>query len=238
MPLGEILSVLGVGSLLGTIGGYEYRRRREESRERANALETWFDESLGLIGRGVHAIQTAQHRSDPDYEGILDDLAVYSEGLHVKAKNPPDGVSDSAVSHVQRVSTVYAKASKVAEVEGEKQGVELLQELFEMAQKEPQERVDFEEAITQAAGESPAFGNLIGAVEQNISGGRGEFAEEVEEIITEWDSSEFKQLMLGAANRGGGVESITEQAMDLFFTIAQDVSVNSMDMLKSEKRSR
>lgn len=234
MALWEIVSALGIGSILGGIVTFEYRRRREKGREAENEREKWFDESLGLIGRGAHNIRTAQLRSDPDYNAILDDLAGFSEQLQVKSGNKVDGIPDSAVKQVRTVAQVYAKASAVAEVDSEKEGGELLRELFEMAQKEQHDELDFEGAITDATEQSPAFAQVITAVEQG-GAGRGEVAETVQEILSEWHSDEFVDLIMGTTDRRRGVEEITNSTMNLFFTIAHDVSVNSMDALKAEK---
>ena len=223
-----------IGSVVGSVLGYEYRRRRELSREKQDEKIAWFDEVLDVIGRGAYNIDRAYFQTDPDYDRILEELDQFSERLYVKAENPPDGVPQSAINTVFSIVEIYAKATIVAEINTEKEGVELLSELFEMAQKEQSEEVDYEAAIQDAVGRSDRLSNIM-AVADSQGIDTSEVAETVEGILSEWDSDEFSQFILGASDGNVRIDQTIQQSMDLFFTLSKSMSKTAYDALQTEK---
>jgi len=229
----ETLSALGTG-VLGTILGHEYRRRREATQQKQDQIETWFDESLDIIGRGIFNIERAFLRSEPDYDHILNELGEFSERLYIKSNNPPDGVPASAVATVSTVAELYAKATAVAEANSEKEGNELLLELFDMAQDEQIEEYDFSEAFETATEKSDQFSHLIAtANKQGIE--TDEIAETVQDIVAEWDKEDFVQFISPSRDDSNSIEEYTQFIMTTFFDIARQISGDSYEYLMSEK---
>ena len=233
MVLIEALSTLGAG-LLGSVGGYEYRRRREQTRKQKSTTETWFDDCLDIIGRGAYNIEQARFGSERDDERILNELDTFSERLFIQARDPPDDVPPPMVEGVLSVAQMYAKATAVADVNTRKEGVEVMSELFELAQVEYSEEVNFEDAIHDAAEVSVGFENMIQMVE-NSGVGTSELAETMEEILVEWNSEDFEQFILGANEDAENVDHTIEQVIDLFFAIANNLSNNAYEALQSER---
>lgn len=233
MVLIETLSALGTG-VLGTILGHEYRRRREATQQKQDQIETWFDESLDIIGRGIFNIERAFLRSEPDYDHILNELGEFSERLYIKSNNPPDGVPASAVATVSTVAELYAKATAVAEANSEKEGNELLLELFDMAQDEQIEEYDFSEVFETATEKSDQFSHLITtANKQGIE--TDEIAETVQDIVAEWDKEDFVQFVSPSRDDSNSIEEYTQFIMTTFFDIARQISGDSYEYLMSEK---
>jgi len=229
----ETLSALGTG-VLGTILGHEYRRRREATQQKQDQIETWFDESLDIIGRGIFNIERAFLRSEPDYDHILNELGEFSERLYIKSNNPPDGVPPSAVATVSTVAELYAKATAVAEANSEKEGNELLLELFDMAQDEQIGDYDFSEAFETASEKSDQFSHLIAtANKQGIE--TDEIAETVQDIVAEWDKEDFVQFISPSRDDSNSIEEYTQFIMTTFFDIARQISGDSYEYLMSEK---
>lgn len=233
MTVISILSTL-VPGLVGSVFGYEYRRRREESQQAENQRVAWFDESLDIIGRGIFNIERALFRSDPDYDRILSELGQSSERLYIKSKNPPNGIPESAVATVSTAAKLYAKATVVAEVNSEKEGKEVLTELFEMAKKEDIGEDDFEGAIENASEVSSRFSQLM-SMANNEGIDSGELAEVVKEIISDWETEEFVEFISIFHGESGYNEENIEFTMRMFFNISHEVSKQSYVILQ-EKR--
>ena len=223
-----------MGGLVGSIGGYEYRRRRERERKQRNVTEAWFNDCLDIIGRGAYNIEQARFGSEPDYDRILEDVDSFSERLSVQARDPPDGVSDRTVEAVSLVAEMYAKATAVADVNTQKDGIELVLELFEMAQKEHSEELDFEDVLHDATELSTGFDQMMRMVEnQGIE--TSELATTFEEILSEWDIDDFEQFMIGANEQGGNIDRTIDQAMGFFFAFANNLSNTAYEELQAER---
>jgi len=231
-----VLSILStiVPGLAGSVLGYEYRRRREASQQAENQKITWFDESLDIIGRGIFNIERALFRSNPDYDRILTELGQSSERLYIKSKNPPNGVPESAVATVSTVAKLYAKATAVAEVNTEKDGKELLTELFEMAKKEDIGENDLEGAIESASEVSTRFSKLM-SMANNEGIGSSELAEVVKEIISDWETEEFVEFISIFHGESGDAEENIEFTMRMFFGISHEISKQSYNVLQEER---
>jgi hypothetical protein len=233
MVIVEVVSTLTAG-LLGSIGGYEYRRRRERDRKQRNVTEAWFGDCLDVIGRGAYNIEQARFGGEPDYDRILEDVDSFSERLFVQVRDPPDGVSDSTVETVSAVAQMYAKATAVADVNTRKEGIEVVVELFEMAQEEYSEELDFEDALHDATELSTGFDQMMGMVEnQGIE--TSELAATLEEILSEWDTDDFEQFMIGAGEQGGNIERTIDQVMGFFFALANNLSNSAYKELQAER---
>jgi hypothetical protein len=233
VTLVDILSALGTG-ILGTIVGHEYRRRRDATQQKQDQIESWFNESLDIIGRGMFNIERAFLRSEPDYDHILNELGEFSERLYIKSNNPPAGVPESAVATVSTVAELYAKAIAVAEANSEKEGNELLSELFDMAQNEQIEEYDFTEAFETATERSEKFSQLISAAnKQGIE--TDEIAETVQDIVSEWDNEDFVHFISPSNEDSNSVEEYTQFVLTTFFDIARQISGDSYEYLQSEQ---
>jgi hypothetical protein len=235
MTLWETLSTLGLGTVLGGIVHFEYRRYRENQQEEQDQVKNWFDESLDIIGRGAYNIDRARFRGDPDYDRILEDLHGFSERLYVKSKNPPDPVPQSAVNKVRAVAQMYAKATAVAEVNSEKEGKELVTELFEMSKKENYSEVEFEEILENAAKISPELSELISEYNQ-IGIEVSEIAEAFEYIMEDWDSEDFEQFIIEASMENNDVNESIQWSMSMFFSLASNISNIAYDELQSNAK--
>jgi hypothetical protein len=231
MPLVELISSLGVGTFLGTIGGYEYRKRREKAEKKRTEIEEWFDDSLDIIGRAAYNIERALYREDADYERILEELDGFSERLFTKSRNPPDGAPDPAIESISSIARLYAKASIVAEVRTEKEGTELLVELFELAQQEFTDELDLGNALEDATEVSDLYEQIVSQAAQ-AGVDTGEIADTAEGILNEWDPEDFAQFVSGASSRGSPVQSTVQHSMKLFFDLAKAVSNSSYDDLQ------
>jgi len=111
---------------------------------------------------------------------------------------------------------MYAKATAVADVNTRKDGIELVLELFEMAQEEYSEELDFEDALHDATELSSGFDQMVRMVEnQGIE--TSELATTFEEILSEWDVDDFEQFMKGANEQGGEIDRTINQSMGIFF---------------------
>lgn len=230
MTLLQLASTLGLGTFLGTAAGYEYRRRREQAKAKENEKEVWLEESLDIIGRGAYNIERTRFRSSPDYERIFEELDEFSERLYIKSTNPPDGIPESTVQKVASVSQIYAKATLITEVSSQKEGVELLTEMFEMAQKEDYEALDLARAIEIAMKNSPAFDQFMSQVKE-AGAGPDELAEVTKDILSDWDSEDFAQFVLA----GGSVEETVEYSMNMFFLLSKDISNRMYDSLQNDR---
>ena len=233
MPIVEALLTL-VGGVFGSVGGYEYRRRRERAQEKANTTETWFDDCLDIIGRGAYNIEQARFGSEPDYERILEEVDTFSERLFVRVRDPPENIPDRTVDHISAVAQMYAKATVVADVNTRKDGIEIVLELFEMAQAEYSEELDFEDALYDAAELSIGFEQMIEMVE-NQGVETSDLAKVMEEILVEWNTEDFEQFMIGADEQGGDLESTIDQVMSLFLTLANNLSNSAYEELQAER---
>ena len=233
MPIIEALLTL-VGGVFGSVGGYEYRRRRERVQEKANTTESWFDDCLDIIGRGAYNIEQARFGSEPDYERILEEVDTFSERLFVRVRDPPENIPDPTVEHISAVAQMYAKATAVADVNTRKEGIEIVLELFEMAQEEYSEELDFEDALHDAAELSTGFEQMIEMVE-NQGFETSDLAKAMEGILAEWDTEDFEQFMMGADERGGDIDRTIDQVMGLFFALANNLSNTAYEELQVER---
>lgn len=233
MAIFEVVATVSAG-LVGSIGGYEYRRHREKDREQKDTIKTWFDDSLDIIGRGAYNIEQARFGSNTDYERILTELDSFSERLFVQVRDPPDEVPDSTIEVLSEVAKLYAKATAVADVNTRKEGSEVILELFEMAQEEYREEVDFEDALNEAAELSDGFEQMVRMMESHGTE-PSEFAEAMGMIFTQWDSEDFEMFLMGANGQGGDVEQTIEQVMGLFFTLAIALSNKAYTELQNER---
>lgn len=179
-----LLSALGTGTLLGSIVGYEYRSYRQRQQQQKDAIETWYDESQDMVSRGIYTVARARFRSDIEYDAVVQDLDELSQRLLVNSRKELDGIPDESLDAVGSLAKLYAKATSAAEVNSQKEGIELMSELFEMAQREFSLDLDFSETLHEASSVSEGFDCLMRAAnEQGV--GTDEFAETIEHILTE-----------------------------------------------------
>ena len=233
IPL-DILSTLGFGTFVGSVLGYEYKKYRDRARGRENEREQWFDDSLDIIGRGAHNIDRALFRSDPGYERILEELGQFSERLYVKANDPPEGIPTESVEKVAVVAQLYTKATVVAEAKTQKEGAELVKELFEMAQKEHGDQFDLEQAMEQAGTLSSPYAQMWSIAEAQGFDTAG-VAEAIEGILVEWDTEEFGEFV--SAGSTEEVEETVDIALNLFLQLANEVSNSVYDELQADRES-
>jgi hypothetical protein len=221
-----------IPTIFGLVGGYESRRFREGSKQQQNVAEEWYDRCLDIIARGAYNIERARFRSDPDYRRILDEIDTFSERLIVKARNSPERVSNNSDQLVSELAEIYAKSSIVGEVSSEKEDVEFLQEMFQLAQKEYQDNPEFNKAMETATEVSEPFLQFISVM--NDSGvGTSEFAETTEDIISEWDSEDFVEFVLMGS--GNDLDQAIEFGLTIFFTVSNGLSNRVHDQLQAEK---
>lgn len=219
-----------VSGLVGAVGGHEWRRYREQQRKAETEVEDWFDDCQNLASRGNQTVYRAGLRSEIGYDAILGDLSDFSDQLYVKARNYPEGVPDEAANHVGTLSELYSKASSVAEVNSQKQGIEILTELFEMAQRESYPEMDFTELMNNAGDMSDGFGHLLAALNDN-GVTTEEFAETVEDIFEEWDSEDFAFFMTYA-----DIGEIVQLVMRLFLQMVSQLSDMTYEYLEEQKQ--
>lgn len=221
-------------ALAAAILGYEYRNWRDNNRKEGEELENWYEDTERIVSQGIHRIQRSSDRSDIDFGSTSENLDGLAEELSVKCRNAPESVSEKAVGEVHELSRIYAKGTTVAEVSSQKEGIDLLSELFEMAQMEYSQDMDFGQ-VMEAAGEfSEGFDDLLVAGEkQGI--GREEFAEVMEEVFTELDSKGL-HLILNTYSQGDqDFEDAVNLALHLFLEIAMKLSLIAFDTLETEK---
>jgi hypothetical protein len=227
----EILSTLGVGTALGTIAGYEYRRKRETTKQQKEEVQAWFDDCLDIIGRGAFNIERAKLRADPDYKRILKSLDEFSERLFVRAKNPPENVPESATNGVTTIAEIYAKSSAVAEARTEKEGGELISELFSMAQDEYSTEKDMAEALSDAMDVSGDFEKLFGQLNKtNFE--QDEVADTIEMMLSEWDPDDFGDFLMAVSSDGEDMNLAVDFGMRIFFDLSLELSNTVYDELE------
>lgn len=231
VDIATILSAFGAGNVIG----YQWKSYWERRKEKKTEVEDWFEDCQDLMSRGTHTIYRAGLRSDIGYKKILTELDEYSSELYSKSKNTPDPISDSTAENVEGLSNLYSKASGVAEVSSQKEGIELIAEIFEMAQREFSEEIDFAEAIDDA-------GNISGILNEILSmvGKRGvsneDIAETVENMFQEWDSEEFAYLMMFAADDQSELEETINIVMRMFLELVHQLSLLTYESLEKEKQ--
>lgn len=128
---------------------------------------------------------------------------------------------------------MYAKSAAVAETHTQNEGVELLSELFEMAQQEYSDSKNIEGAINSAAEISPMFSELIDSTAQDGVTNQ-ELAEVIENILTKWDVGDFAQFV-PSGNDGQKQERSIQVAMNLFFSLAIHLSEHVYDTLQQQR---
>lgn len=225
---------MGGGGLIGGIVGYEWRQYREKQQEKETKVEDWFDECQNMASRGNQSVYRAVLRSEISYEAILTDLNDFADRLYVRSQDKPDNIPKKVAEDVETLSKLYSKASSVAEVNTQKEGIEVTTELFEMAQREFSSQIDFAEVMNNAGEVSEGFGHLL-----SLLGNQGvtteEIAEVVEEMFEDWDSDEFAFFVAQSASSNLDVDETIDQMMRIFLQLVSQLSGMTYERLEQQK---
>ena len=224
-------------TLVGTIVGHEYRRYREKQSAKNEEVEQWYKDCKNTVSRAIHVVNRARVRSDVTDEETMKTLESLSEDLGVKADSPPDGVTEESHDAVDVLSHLYFKATLIAEVDNKKQGEEMMEELFSLAQKEYHQDLEIKDIIEEAGGVSSSFDSFLNQAEQ-MGMSKTEFAGVIEDVVSDWSTEEFVDIMMEASETGNDdVDEVLNQAISLFYSLTIELSQNEYEQLEHDNPS-
>jgi len=235
--MGEILlqSALDVSSrvappMITAVLGYEYRKRREKHEQRKEATEEWYESTKRILADGRYTANRRSIRSDIDVEAVSEHFEELSRRLEKKIESAPDAVPEEALEVIRTVIPLYSKGSVVAGVSNEKNAVEAIAELFEIAQREFSADADLDAAMEEARELSSIYEIFLEEMENSGIDKEG-FVESMGQLLTESSKEDFV-FLLSMWGAGADFDDALQLVNRLFLQLSRNYSGRGYELLE------